>query len=63
VGLAEKLYDLHEQLLGAALVSLKECPCRDGCPSCVGPAAQTGQDARATARLLLERALGGTGGD
>ena len=63
VGLAEKLYDLHEQLLGAALVALKECPCRDGCPSCVGPAAQTGQDVRATARLLLERALGGTGGD
>jgi len=60
VGLAEKLYDLHEQLLEAALATLKECPCRDGCPSCVGPAAQTGQDARGTARLLLERALGRT---
>ncbi len=57
VGLAEKLYDLHASLLAAALDTLSSCPCREGCPSCVGPAAEVGREAKATARLLLERAL------
>ncbi len=34
IGLSEKVYSLHEQLLSAALEVLENCPCREGCPSC-----------------------------
>jgi DEAD/DEAH box helicase domain-containing protein len=36
IGYAEKGYDLVEPLLAAALALVRECPCEEGCPSCVG---------------------------
>ncbi|MGE5551720.1 MAG: DEAD/DEAH box helicase [Bacteroidota bacterium] len=36
LGLAHKAYDLVEEVFGAALDLLGNCPCVDGCPSCVG---------------------------
>lgn len=35
VGLARAAYDQIEDLLGATLDLLQNCPCDDGCPSCV----------------------------
>jgi DEAD/DEAH box helicase domain-containing protein len=35
VGIAEKGYELVRQLWQATLKTIVECPCRDGCPSCV----------------------------
>jgi DEAD/DEAH box helicase domain-containing protein len=35
VGIAERGYDEFEQLLGDAARLIGECPCADGCPSCV----------------------------
>ena len=35
VGIAEKGYELVRQLWQATLKAIVECPCRDGCPSCV----------------------------
>jgi len=57
VGLADRLYEMHDELLAAALRLLEECPCRRGCPACVGADAvmDQGVDARAAARALLER--------
>ncbi|HHY93848.1 MAG TPA: DUF1998 domain-containing protein, partial [Firmicutes bacterium] len=57
VGLAEKLYDLHPQLLEAALASLHACPCLEGCPSCVGPTAEVGPGAKANISQILARLL------
>jgi DEAD/DEAH box helicase domain-containing protein len=37
LGFCARLYELHEQLLGAARELILACPCRDGCPACVGP--------------------------
>ncbi len=37
VGLAERLYALHAELLAAAATHLERCGCAEGCPSCVGP--------------------------
>ena len=37
VGLAERLYAVHAELLGAAAQHLERCGCANGCPSCVGP--------------------------
>jgi DEAD/DEAH box helicase domain-containing protein len=36
-GLAEALVRKTEELFHASLRALKQCPCREGCPSCVGP--------------------------
>jgi len=42
VGLAERVFRDHRRLLAAARGVLQRCPCRGGCPSCVGPAGGTG---------------------
>jgi len=36
-GLSEALAEKIQPLLGAALERLTACPCREGCPSCIGP--------------------------
>jgi len=36
-GLTENLAQRIDILLGAILEALERCPCRNGCPSCVGP--------------------------
>ncbi|MFQ5873690.1 MAG: DEAD/DEAH box helicase, partial [Dehalococcoidia bacterium] len=35
IGIAEKGYELMEELWQATLATLEECPCDGGCPSCV----------------------------
>ncbi len=40
IGFSQKLFELHAELLGRALELVAECPCEDGCPSCVGPAGE-----------------------
>ena len=59
IGLGEKCYDLHPMLLGAALDRVQSCACDEGCPSCVGPAAETGNitGAKPGVLRLLQRAL------
>ncbi|HEY3366284.1 MAG TPA: DEAD/DEAH box helicase [Symbiobacteriaceae bacterium] len=59
IGLGEKCYDLHPMLLSTALDRVQACPCENGCPSCVGPAADTGniQGAKSGVLRILRRAL------
>jgi len=47
-GLTENLSQRIEPLLRAILDALERCPCRNGCPSCVGP----GRDKNATKEFL-----------
>ncbi len=65
IGLGEKCYDLHPMLLGAALERVQSCPCDEGCPSCVGPAAETGniQGAKAGVLRILQRAMAAQASD
>ncbi|MDO8970282.1 MAG: DUF1998 domain-containing protein, partial [Saprospiraceae bacterium] len=42
IGLSEKLYELHDKLLRNANELVLGCSCKEGCPSCVGPAGQNG---------------------
>ena len=35
IGIAEKGFELITELWQATLRSLSECPCREGCPSCI----------------------------
>ena len=37
LGFSARLFELHDELLAAALALVKACPCRHGCPACVGP--------------------------
>jgi len=53
IGLSEPLYRLHHRLLEQSLRLIRECPCTDGCPSCVGPAGEVGSRGKEVAREIL----------
>ena len=59
LGLAERLYELHDQLLEGALRLVQQCRCRDGCPACVGPVGPGGREVKALTAQLLEALLQG----
>jgi DEAD/DEAH box helicase domain-containing protein len=61
-GIAERGYRSAERWLGATLERLRECPCRDGCPSCVvSPKCGNGNEPldKAAGRALLVEMLRG----
>ena len=53
-GLSARLYELHGELLGAALDVVRRCPCADGCPGCVGPVGDAEPGTKALTLRLLE---------
>ncbi len=53
VGFSERLYELHHELLAAALELVQDCRCRTGCPACVGPPGDIGPDTKEATRQLL----------
>jgi DEAD/DEAH box helicase domain-containing protein len=57
LGFSERLYELHDPLLLAARELVQACRCRRGCPSCVGPVAEIGDDAKANCLRLLDLLL------
>jgi DEAD/DEAH box helicase domain-containing protein len=59
LGLAERLYELHERLLEGALELVRRCRCSDGCPACVGPVGPGGREVKALTAQLLEALLSG----
>jgi len=58
VGLSARLYELHAELLEAALDVVRHCPCADGCPGCVGPVGDVGPGAKSLTVRLLEAIVG-----
>ena len=58
IGLSERLYDIQEQLLADAYSLVKDCECRDGCPSCVGPAGENGVGGKSESLALLRFMIG-----
>jgi DEAD/DEAH box helicase domain-containing protein len=53
VGLAERLHELNAELVAACERMVRDCPCMDGCPSCVGPVAEVGVRGKAACGELL----------
>lgn len=54
-GSGEELYARHDAILSACLDRVRECPCVEGCPSCVGAPAQEGLGAKSRVVQLLLR--------
>jgi DEAD/DEAH box helicase domain-containing protein len=63
IGLSQKIYELIDNLLSAALEHVQTCECQDGCPACVGPGGENGsggkQETLALLAALAGRALQG----
>ena len=57
MGLSEPLFRLHDRLLSESRALIAGCECRDGCPSCVGPAGEVGSRGKEVALVLLDAIL------
>jgi DEAD/DEAH box helicase domain-containing protein len=54
VGLSERLFERHDELVAGAAELISACDCASGCPACTGPRLEPDVDAKALAlRLLL----------
>lgn len=53
IGFSEKLFEMHDELIARALELVSECPCADGCPSCVGPGGENGYGGKQEALEIL----------
>jgi DEAD/DEAH box helicase domain-containing protein len=53
IGFSEPLFTMHQALLARTHELIDGCPCRSGCPSCVGPEGATGPLAKSVASHLL----------
>jgi DEAD/DEAH box helicase domain-containing protein len=60
VGLSERLFSRHEELVAGAADLVAGCSCQSGCPACTGPRLDPEVNAKALALRLL-RALGADG--
>jgi DEAD/DEAH box helicase domain-containing protein len=53
VGLSERLWTRHDELLAGAADLISACACEAGCPACTGPRLEPHVDAKALALRLL----------
>ncbi len=57
IGLSPGLFSLEATLLEHCLETIRACPCSDGCPSCVGPTKESGEQAKRVAVGILKKLL------
>jgi DEAD/DEAH box helicase domain-containing protein len=55
IGFSQKLFEMHDELLRRAIELVTECPCEDGCPSCVGPAGENGVGGKKETLEILKK--------
>jgi DEAD/DEAH box helicase domain-containing protein len=59
VGLSERLWQRHDELIAGATELISACACDDGCPACTGPRLEPDLDAKTLAlRFLRECGAG-----
>ncbi|MBN1148434.1 MAG: DEAD/DEAH box helicase [Anaerolineales bacterium] len=58
IGFSQRLFELHDELMGNAYEAVAACACQDGCPSCVGPGGESGAGGK-TETLAILQALRG----
>ncbi len=54
VGFAEKMFRTQDALVERTLKLVTACPCKHGCPSCVGPVDELGKGTKHSAALILK---------
>ncbi|MBK5107349.1 MAG: DEAD/DEAH box helicase [Anaerolineales bacterium] len=58
IGFSQRLFNIHHELMSNAHDLVRFCSCKDGCPSCVGPAGENGyggkQETLSLLSLLIE---------
>ena len=54
VGFSKKLFHIHDAAADAAINLITSCGCQNGCPSCVGPVLEIGEEGKEIAIKLLE---------
>ncbi len=57
IGLSERVYGMRNMIFNDVHEMIKGCECAGGCPSCVGPLAEVGENGKKTALLLSERLM------
>jgi DEAD/DEAH box helicase domain-containing protein len=57
IGIAAPLFDLRERVLDRAIDLVAHCPCRHGCPACVGPVLAADEKERLTPKAGALRVL------
>ncbi len=57
VGFSEKIFELHDKILQAARDLIENCGCDAGCPSCVGPINQVGNQGKQSALFILKEVI------
>jgi DEAD/DEAH box helicase domain-containing protein len=53
IGMSERLYDIHRELMIRGHELVETCGCEDGCPSCVGPGGEGGLGGKRETLALL----------
>lgn len=53
IGLSEKMYGVYDELILNSYEVVQNCQCEAGCPSCVGPASETGEKGKHIALHIL----------
>ncbi|REK77123.1 DEAD/DEAH box helicase [Paenibacillus paeoniae] len=56
VGLSERLFEVHDELIAHAKSMITSCSCLSGCPACVGPIEEVGLLGKQQALELLQEA-------
>ena len=54
IGFSQKLFEIHDELIQRAYELVSECPCEDGCPSCVGPGGENGVGGKGETLAILK---------
>ncbi|MFO7980789.1 MAG: DEAD/DEAH box helicase [Candidatus Aminicenantes bacterium] len=57
IGLSPSLFELESRLLEYCMKTIQACPCKEGCPSCVGPTRESGAFAKQVALNILRKIL------
>ena len=54
IGLCERLFEVHDDLVRRCLELVSACACTDGCPSCTGPGGESGVGGKEETLAILK---------